>query len=212
MLQPSILKTICIHIKMLNITPLRTLLRQQQTSRRAAIPKSIVRTQPSPSTTSSRTFTSTRHNRQAQTSAPHHNPSPNPTARPDLLYRDPLRPLPTLASLSSNRRWWRTLPIFAAIITCSALAIFNYQKTNSPIITATLYSLRTNPTVREVLGDEVYFGSKWAWVWGSINLVQGRVDVQFAVKGTKSSGMCRFKAKRLGGKSGLVSLWCLLDG
>jgi len=195
---------------MLSTNSLRALIRQQQSSRQINILKQSTTTQSLQPSTSSRTFTTTRQSRQVQTS-PHHNPAPNPTARPDLLYRDPQRPLPTLASLSSNRRWWRTLPIFVAIITCSALAIFNYQKTNSPIITATLYSLRTNPTVREVLGDEVYFGSKWAWVWGSINLVQGRVDVQFAVKGTKASGMCRFKAKRLGGKSGLVSIRCSMS-
>lgn len=182
--------------------PLRTLLRQQQPTRHIVRPRHPIPTSSPRTTTSSRTFTTNPRPHQAQN---HHNPSPNPTARPDLLYRDPDRPLPTLASLSSNRRWYRTLPIFAAIITGSALAIFNYQKTNSPIITATLYSLRTNPTVREVLGDEVYFGSKWAWIWGTINLVQGRVDVSFRVKGTRGSGTCRFKAKRLGGKSGLVS-------
>jgi len=132
-------------------------------------------------------------------------PTLNPTARPDLLYRDPERPLPTLSSLSSRRRWLRTLPIFFGIIFISAAGIFNYQKVNSPIIAATLYSLRTNPTVREELGDEVYFASKWAWVWGSINLVKGRVDVTFGVKGTRKKGTCTFKAKRVGGLSGLVS-------
>jgi len=138
-------------------------------------------------------------------SASHRNPSANPSARPDLLYRDPQRPLPTLASLNPTRRWLTTLPIFFAIIAVSAAGIFNYQKVNSPIIAATLYSLRTSPEVRAELGDEVYFASGWAWVWGTINTVKGNVDVTFSVKGRKKKGVCRFKARRVGGLSGLVS-------
>ena len=83
------------------------------------------------------------------------------------------------------------------------MGIFNYQKVNSPIISATLYSLRTNPRVRQELGDEVYFASQWAWIWGPINLVQGNVDVWFKVKGTRAQGMCRFRAKRYGGRAGM---------
>ena len=112
------------------------------------------------------------------------------------------RPLPPLSSLTSSRRWLTTFPIFAAIVTLSALGIFNYQKVNSPVISANLYSLRTNPRVRELLGNEVYFASKWAWIWGELNLVQGRVDVKFDVKGTRQQGLCRFRARRFGGKSG----------
>lgn len=98
--------------------------------------------------------------------------------------------------------WIRTFPIFVAVITASALGIFNYQKVNSPIISATLYSLRTNDRVREELGDEVYFASQWAWIRGPINLVQGNVDVSFRVKGKRAAALCRFKAKRQGGRNG----------
>lgn len=134
-------------------------------------------------------------------------PSSSGTIPPNLLQRQTpySRPLPSLALLSSSRRWLRTLPIFFAILTGSALAIFNYQKANSPVITATMYSLRTNDRVRSVLGDEVYFGSRWALIWGEINLVQGRIDVRFSVKGSKQRGLCRFRARRVGGKGGTVS-------
>lgn len=125
----------------------------------------------------------------------------NTPARPDLQYRVANRPLPSLASLSSNRRWLTTIPIFLAIVTASALGIFNYQKVSSPIVAATLYSLRTNPKVREELGDEVYFAGQWAWIWGQINLVQGRVDISFRVKGTKAKGTCRFRARRTGSRA-----------
>lgn len=35
--------------------------------------------------------------------------------------------------------------------------------------------------------------------------MQGRVDVKFKVKGTRESGWCRFRARRVGGKGGTVS-------
>lgn len=181
--------------------------------------RTIFRLQTALSKSTTSTLTSTRalpfhnhHNllrllRPLSTSTAHAHPVANQTAYPDLLQRDPDRDLPTLSSLSSRRRWLTTLPIFIAILTASALGIFNYQKVNSPIITATMYALRTNNVVREALGDEVYFASKWAWIWGQINLVQGKVDVSFRVKGTREKGVCRFVAKRLGGKGGSVGFF-----
>lgn len=123
---------------------------------------------------------------------------------PHLLYRDPERPLPSYSSVTSMRRWIRTFPIFVLICGVSAASLFNYQKVNSPIVTANLYSLRTNRRVREVLGDEIYFASKLSWIWGTINLVQGKIDIKFDVKGTKSTGQCHFAARRVGGKGGTV--------
>lgn len=143
--------------------------------------------------TSRRTLTSSRPRR--------HPTATNAPARPDHLERIANRPLPSLSQLSNSRRWLTTIPIFIAILTGSALGIFNYQKVSSPIIAALLYSLRTNATVREELGDEVYFADQFAWVWGTINLVQGRVDVSFRVKGTKGKGMCNFKARRTGSRA-----------
>ena len=128
------------------------------------------------------------------------------SAIPHLLYRNPERPLPTLKQLSTSRQWIRTMPIFIAIITVSALSLFNYQKINSPVITATLYALRTNQDVRDVLGDQVYFANRFAWIWGQMNLVQGKIDVTFEVKGTRNQGTCRFRARRFGGRGGTVSL------
>ncbi|KAI9712937.1 MAG: hypothetical protein M1828_001496 [Chrysothrix sp. TS-e1954] len=94
------------------------------------------------------------------------------------------------------------MPIFIAVISVSAFGIFNYQKINSPVITATLYALRTNQDVRDELGDQVYFANRFAWIWGEMNLVQGRIDVTFDVKGTKNRGVCRFRARRFGGRGG----------
>jgi len=80
----------------------------------------------------------------------------------------------------------------------STFAFFNYQKTESSTVTSTLYALRTNPLVREELGDEIYFASKYPWIRGEINQVHGRIDIRFWVKGTRRSGEVRLRCKRRG--------------
>lgn len=97
-----------------------------------------------------------------------------------------------------------TLPIFVVAMAASLFAFFNYQKQESSVVTSTLYALRTNPEVREILGDEIYFASKYPWIKGEINAVHGRIDVQFWVKGTKSQGQVRLRCRRKK-SSGIVS-------
>ena len=80
----------------------------------------------------------------------------------------------------------------------ATFAFFNYQKQESSVVTSTLYALRTNPTVRELLGDEIYFASKYPWIKGEINQVHGRIDIRFWVKGTKREGEVRLRCKRRG--------------
>ena len=110
---------------------------------------------------------------------------PKPDSGP-LMSRRPDRELPELTSPS--RRWLKTLPIFFAILGASTLAIFNYQKSSSSIVNATLYALRTSPRAREVLGDEIYFRDKFPWIWGEMNQLHGRIDIKFGVKGRKGKG------------------------
>ncbi|CAF9904712.1 MAG: hypothetical protein HETSPECPRED_004763 [Heterodermia speciosa] len=95
-----------------------------------------------------------------------------------------------------SRIWIRTLPPFFVIIIASALAIFNYQKSSSSIVNATLYALRTSEEGRKILGDEIYFRDKFPWIWGEMNQLHGRIDITFAVKGTMGKGMMRFKSIR----------------
>lgn len=61
---------------------------------------------------------------------------------------------------------------------------------------STLYALRTNPRAREYLGDEVYFAAAIPWIRGEMNQVQGRIDIRFAVKGTRAEGVMRFASFR----------------
>jgi cytochrome c oxidase assembly factor 1 len=80
----------------------------------------------------------------------------------------------------------------------TTFAFFNYQKQESSVVTSTLYALRTNPAVRDKLGNEIYFASKYPWIKGEINQMHGRIDITFWVKGTKSSGEVRLRCRRKG--------------
>lgn len=120
---------------------------------------------------------------------------PTPSAGP-LMTRRSDRALPTLTS--PWRIWAKTLPIFLTLITISALGIFNYQKTSSSIVAATLYALRTSEVGKRELGEEIYFRDMWPWIWGEMNQLHGRVDIGFGVKGTRGRGWMRFRSVRVG--------------
>jgi cytochrome c oxidase assembly factor 1 len=119
-----------------------------------------------------------------------------------LLTRRSDRALPSIAS---THKFLRTLPLFLLIVGGSTLAIFNYQKSSSSVVTSSLYALRVNPKAREVLGEEIYFASQMPWIWGSIDQMHGRIDVRFGVKGTRGRGEMRFKSERRT-RMGFVSL------
>jgi len=127
-----------------------------------------------------------------------------------LMERRSDRELPGWTTLPSRRlilnksldiqqggmRWMRTVPIFLAVLISSTLAIFNYQKSSSSVVSSTMYALRTSPKARDYLGDEIYFAHKMPWIWGEMNQLHGRIDIQFEVKGKKNSGTMRFKSFR----------------
>ncbi|KAI0556246.1 DUF1783-domain-containing protein [Xylaria curta] len=117
--------------------------------------------------------------------------APKPGDGP-LMERRPDRELPNVDGF----RWSRTLPIFLALIALSSVAIFNYQKLSSPVVASTLYALRTNKRARELLGDEIYFKHQIPWISGEMNQLRGRIDISFAVKGTRSTGVMRFASVR----------------
>ncbi|KAI0156628.1 DUF1783-domain-containing protein [Xylariaceae sp. FL1272] len=117
--------------------------------------------------------------------------APKPGDGP-LMQRRADRELPTIKEF----RWSTTLPIFGLLIALSSVAIFNYQMLSSPVVASTLYSLRTNPRARALLGDEIYFKHQIPWISGEMNQVRGRIDVTFSVKGTKGVGVMRFASAR----------------
>ncbi|KAK1254266.1 hypothetical protein MKX08_008261 [Trichoderma sp. CBMAI-0020] len=125
-------------------------------------------------------------------------PAPKPGDGP-LMSRRADRELPDVGEVSNG--WRRTFPIFVLLVAVSSVAIFNYQKTSSPIIASTLYALRTSPKGNALLGDEIYFKHQIPWISGQMNQVKGRIDVSFSVKGSKASGVMRFASHRPSSKS-----------
>ncbi|MCJ1238729.1 hypothetical protein MMC14_006720 [Varicellaria rhodocarpa] len=124
--------------------------------------------------------------------------APGPSSGP-LMDRRSDRELPPLPR-PFIQNWARTLPIFFLVIIASTLAIFNYQKASSSVVNATMYALRTSPKAREVLGDEIYFRDRMPWIWGELNQLHGRIDIQFGVKGKAAKGWMRFRSTRRGRK------------
>ena len=118
--------------------------------------------------------------------------APKPGEGP-LMTRRADRELP---SLPSRTRYLWTLPVFGAILAVSAAAIFNYQKLSSSVVGSTLYALRTSAQARSMLGDEIYFASKVPWIWGTIDQLHGRIDIEYSVKGTRGRGKMRFRSER----------------
>ncbi|OAA71230.1 Cytochrome oxidase assembly protein 1 [Cordyceps fumosorosea ARSEF 2679] len=116
-----------------------------------------------------------------------------------LMSRRADRQLPDVSQVGF--RWGRTLPLFAVLVAASSLAIFNYQKSSSPVISSTLYALRTSPRARAALGDEVYFKHSIPWISGEINQVQGRIDVRFSVRGSRGTAVMRFASRRPGSRA-----------
>lgn len=93
----------------------------------------------------------------------------------------------------------------------SALAIFNYQKTSSPIVASTLYALRTSPRARARLGDDIYFKHAVPWIRGEMNQVRGRIAISFAVRGSRGSGTMRFASHRPSSRALFETTeWCLV--
>lgn len=88
------------------------------------------------------------------------------------------------------------MPIFLALVAASTVAIVNYQKSSSPVVSSTLYALRNNARAREYLGDEIYFKQQIPWISGEINQLHGRIDISFSVKGTRAAGVMRFASFR----------------
>ncbi|WKT38538.1 Cytochrome c oxidase assembly factor 1 [Fusarium oxysporum f. sp. vasinfectum] len=120
-------------------------------------------------------------------------PAPKPGDGP-MMSRRADRELPDVADVTF--RWRRTFPIFLLIVAASSVAIFNYQKMSSPVVSSTLYALRTNQDARNLLGDEIYFKHQIPWIHGEMNQLHGRIDIWFSVRGTKGEGVMRFASNR----------------
>lgn len=122
-------------------------------------------------------------------------PAPSPNSGP-LLTRRPDRALPNVDPHETRTKWMRTLPFFGVVVGIATLAIFNYQKSSSSVVSSTLYALRKSPQAREILGSEIYFASKIPWISGTMDQLHGEIDISFWVKGTKGRAKMRFRSVR----------------
>ncbi|CCH61234.1 hypothetical protein TBLA_0E01790 [Henningerozyma blattae CBS 6284] len=85
-----------------------------------------------------------------------------------------------------KRRQQLALGGFIVAIAASLAIIFNYEKTESPIVTHTFYYLRRSPKSKELLGENIAFAGIVPWVYGELNQVAGNINISFYVKGDKN--------------------------
>ncbi|SCU77429.1 LADA_0A00408g1_1 [Lachancea dasiensis] len=89
------------------------------------------------------------------------------------------------------------LGIFVVAIGVSLACIFNYEKTQSPIVSNSLYHMRRSQAIRELLGDSIDFDGLVPWVYGELNQVAGKVDISFYIRGSKNvQGIVKLVADR----------------
>lgn len=103
---------------------------------------------------------------------------------------------------------------FWVLMAISAMVMFNYEKTSSPVVTTTLHFLRRSALIRDLLGDQIDFKSLYPWISGELNQVKGAVDIKFDVKGSKNWGTIRLVADRESRRDEfLIHEWSLeIDG
>merc|ERR1712072_1100188 len=76
----------------------------------------------------------------------------------------------------------------------------NFEKASSSVVRTLIYKLKTSKKVKEALGDDVkpipFILNSDPWINGSVNLLQGSVDVSFPIQGSKGSGTAMFTSIR----------------
>lgn len=103
------------------------------------------------------------------------------------------------ADLKASRHSYNlSIPLFLLAVGGSALAIFNYQKSSSSVVSSSLYALRVHDEARRVLGEEIQFKYKFPWISGKLNQFGGVIDISYEVKGTKGEGTMYFRSTRKG--------------
>lgn len=100
-----------------------------------------------------------------------------------------------------------SVPVFLVILGASTLALFNYQKSSTSVVSSTLYALRVHPEARQLLGDEITYKYKMPWISGKLSQLHGDIDISYRVKGTKGEGLMRFKSVRKT-RMGMVCFLC----
>lgn len=119
---------------------------------------------------------------------------------PVLVLKDKSRPLridrelpdPTKGKIKQRLQFLG----FSVAMVAALTIIFNYEKTESPIVSNTLYHLRRSPATAQLLGENIEFDGLVPWVHGELNQVAGKVNIRFHIKGDKNAGVVRLIADR----------------
>lgn len=99
--------------------------------------------------------------------------------------------------MADRKKQWLGFAAFTVAVSSALAIIFNYEKTENPIISDTLYQLRKSPITNEWLGENIEFDGIVPWVYGKLNPVAGKINITFYIKGSKNqSGMVRLVADR----------------
>ncbi|KAI5840649.1 cytochrome oxidase complex assembly protein 1-domain-containing protein [Morchella snyderi] len=112
-----------------------------------------------------------------------------------------------LPAVGPRRSTLISVPVFLVILGASTLALFNYQKSSTSVVSSTLYALRVHPEARQLLGDEITYKYKMPWISGKLSQLHGDIDISYRVKGTKGEGLMRFKSVRRT-RMGMVCFSC----
>ncbi|GAA5823101.1 hypothetical protein JCM5353_005774 [Sporobolomyces roseus] len=146
------------------------------------------------STSSSRTTSTTPISHTRQFSRPHAGTS-NTRRSPTAIDRD-------LPVIKSRTPLYLSLFVIAALCWGGFLAYAtNAERANSSVVRSLLFQLRSYPAVREFLGDGVKIEpvvGDLVRIKGNINMLAGRIDVQFRVIGSKAGGTASFTSIRRG--------------
>ncbi|AWU75889.1 hypothetical protein CAS74_004637 [Pichia kudriavzevii] len=99
--------------------------------------------------------------------------------------------------------------VFAVGMTAACAGIFNYEKTSSPIMNATMYFLRRSKDARELLGRKITYDGMIPWIHGEVNTMKGVVDCYTYISGDKASAKMILKAEKDSQDRFVIREWTL---
>ncbi|GAA5860409.1 hypothetical protein JCM8547_000295 [Rhodosporidiobolus lusitaniae] len=107
-----------------------------------------------------------------------------------------------LPELKSRTPLYLTLAALSALAWASFLAYAtNAERANSSVVRSLTFQLRSWPAVKDFLGEGIKIEpliGDFVRIKGSINMLAGRIDVQFRVRGSKAGGTAAFTSIRRG--------------
>lgn len=99
--------------------------------------------------------------------------------------------------------------VFAVGMTLACAGIFNYEKTSSPIMNATMYFIRRSKDARELLGSKITYDGIIPWISGEVNTMKGVVNCTTRISGDKSSALMVLKAEKKEDERFTIHEWVL---